>query len=120
MCSLSLFHALSSILEGMEYLIVGVAGLCGGMARGFVGFIQHQFRFKDVPFKLYYFLGMISLSGCVGIVVALASAEVAKTFFNMTNVTFGLAIIVGYAGGDFIEILYKLLSKKIFVFPKKE
>jgi len=81
-------------------LTILVAGFCGGVIRGLVGFIKHQFSYKDVGFNLPYFIMMMFLSGIVGLVVA--------SVFNQ-NATFSL--VVGYAGGDFIENIYKTLFK---------
>jgi len=85
-----------------------IAGFCGGVIRGLVGFIKHQFSYKDVGFKIPYFLVMMFLSGIVGAVVAFA--------FNQ-NALFSL--VVGYAGGDFIENIYKTVKKKQSIYPEK-
>lgn len=87
--------------------IILFAGFCGGVIRGLVGFIKHQFSYKDVGFNLPYFFTMMFLSGIVGMVIAYT--------FNK-DVTFSL--IVGYAGGDFIENMYKTISKKPSLYPK--
>ncbi len=85
-----------------------IAGFCGGVIRGLVGFIKHQFSYKDVGFKIPYFLVMMFLSGIVGMVVAFA--------FNQ-NALFSL--VVGYAGGDFIENIYKTIKRKKSIYPEK-
>ncbi|MBU4369253.1 hypothetical protein KKG58_00640 [Patescibacteria group bacterium] len=85
-----------------------IAGFCGGVIRGLVGFIKHQFSYKDVGFKLPYFFVMMFLSGIVGMVAAFA--------FNQ-NASFSL--IVGYAGGDVIENIYKTIKKKPSLYPTK-
>ncbi|PIR92818.1 hypothetical protein COT99_04095 [Candidatus Falkowbacteria bacterium CG10_big_fil_rev_8_21_14_0_10_43_10] len=84
----------------MNYPIL-IAGFAGGMVRGLVGFIKHQYSYKNVSFDLYYFLGMMFLSGVVGLLVAAA--------FDGNAV---FAFIVGYAGGDFVENVYKIIAKK--------
>jgi hypothetical protein len=84
----------------MEYLIL-VAGFGGGMVRGLIGFTKHQFSFKNVGFNLPYFLGMIFISGVVGL---LTSAVIGGDAL--------LAFIAGYAGGDIIENAYKTITKK--------
>lgn len=86
-----------------------IAGFCGGVIRGLVGFIKHQFSYKDVGFKLPYFFVMMFLSGIVGAVVAFA--------FNQ-NALFSL--VVGYAGGDFIENIYKSIKRKKSIYPEKK
>jgi len=76
------------------------------MVRGLVGFIKHQYSYKNVGFDLYYFLGMMFLSGVIGLLVA--------TAFDGNAV---FAFIVGYAGGDFIENVYKTIAKKPSLYP---
>jgi len=92
----------------MDWTIL-LAGFCGGVIRGLVGFIKHQFSYKNVGFKIPYFLVMMFLSGIVGMVVALA--------FNL-NALFSL--VVGYAGGDFIENIYKTIKGKESIYPVKK
>lgn len=89
----------------MEWTIL-VAGFGGGMVRGLVGFIKYQYAYKNVGFKLPYFFAMMFLSGVVGVLVASA--------FN-NNPLF--AFIVGYAGGDFVENVYKIIAKKPSLYP---
>ena len=89
------------------YLIVLVAGFCGGVIRGLVGFIKHQFSYKNVGFKLPYFFVMMFLSGIVGVVAAFV--------FNQ-NALFSL--VVGYAGGDVIENIYKSIKGKQSIYPE--
>jgi len=83
------------------YIPVLIAGFIGGAIRGIFGFIKHQYSYKNVGFKAPYFFLMAFLSGVVGLV---ASCLITG------NVIF--ALIVGYAGGDFIENLFKIITKK--------
>lgn len=85
-----------------------IAGFGGGVIRGLVGFIKHQFSYKNVGFKVPYFLVMMFLSGIVGMVVAFA--------FNQGAL---FSLVVGYAGGDFIENIYKTIKKKKSIYPEK-
>lgn len=85
-----------------------LTGFCGGVIRGLVGFIKHQFSFKDVSFNVLYFFAMIVLSGIVGMVIAYA--------INKDPV---FSFIVGYAGGDIIENTYKTIFKKESIYPVK-
>ena len=87
--------------------------------RGLLGFIKHQYSYKNVGFNLPYFLVISFLSGTVGILVA---ASVSNAGFNIEGVSYvspSLAFIIGYAGGDFLESLYKIILKK-FSLDKKE
>jgi len=84
-------------------------GFLGGLIRGVVGFIKHQYAYKNVPFKWGYFLSMMAVSGLVGLIVVSAIRDIGFSLNH--SFTYGLAIIVGYAGGDFWKIFTKLLSK---------
>ena len=84
----------------MEPSII-IAAFGGGVVRGLVGFIKHQYSYKNVEFNLPYFLAMMFISGVVETLCA-ASFEVNASF----------AFIIGYAGGDFIENVYKIIAKK--------
>jgi len=95
------------------YFSLLVAGFGGGMVRGFLGFIKHQYSYKNVGFNLPYFFVMSFLSGIIGVLVAVA---VANAGFNIEGVEYispGLALVIGYAGGDFLENLYKIILKNI-------
>ena len=87
-----------------------IAGFIGGVIRGLVGFIKHQFAFKDVEFDLPYFTAMMLISGAVGftIVAALEGLD-----FSVLGRPLGpaMGLIAGYAGGDLIENLYKIIFK---------
>jgi len=87
-----------------------IAAFGGGILRGLVGFIKYQFSYKEVKFRPYYFLGMMLLSGIVGTVATLAIKEIGFTLLG--SFTPALAFIIGYAGGDFIENIYKIIIKK--------
>ena len=87
-----------------------VAAFGGGILRGLIGFIKHQFAYKEVKFRLYYFLAMMFVSGIVGAIATIAIKEIGFTLFD--SFTPALAFIIGYAGGDFIENIYKIIIKK--------
>ncbi|PIR89780.1 hypothetical protein COS93_00895 [bacterium (Candidatus Gribaldobacteria) CG07_land_8_20_14_0_80_33_18] len=97
------------------YFSILLAGFLGGVVRGLVGFIKHQFSYKNVPFKLPYFLGMAFLSGLIGLVAAVAVREIGFTYQGFF--TPGLSFIIGYAGGDFIENIFKIIIKKSSLYP---
>ncbi len=92
------------------YTLILIAGFGGGAVRGLVGFIKHQFSYKNVGFNLKYFLGMAFISGMIGLLAALAVKEVGLTINDIFSPA--LSFIVGYAGGDFIENIYKIIIKK--------
>lgn len=98
------------------YFYIFIAGFSGGLVRGLVGFIKHQFSYKNVEFRLPYFLGMMFLSGVVGVLAVVAIKEVGFTLLG--GFTPALAFIIGYAGGDFIENIYKIIIKKSSFYEK--
>ena len=86
------------------------AAFGGGILRGLVGFVKYQFSYKEVKFRPYYFLGMMFVSGIVGAVATIAVKEIGFTLLGSFSPA--LAFIIGYAGGDFIENIYKIIIKK--------
>ena len=100
------------------YIWILIAGFGGGVIRGLVGYIKYQFKFKNVEFKLWYFLGMMFLSGIIGLLTAIAIKEAGISILGVNFITPGLAFIIGYAGGDFIENVYKIIFKKTSIFTE--
>jgi hypothetical protein len=94
------------------YVNLLIAGFGGGAVRGLVGFIKHQFTFKNVQFELKYFLAMTFISGIAGLLIALAVQEAGVSVFGFKNVSPGLSFIIGYAGGDIIENAIKIVTRK--------
>jgi len=97
-------------------LIIFIAAFGGGLVRGLVGFTKHQFSYKNVPFRWGYFLGMMLISGLIGMVSAIAIKELGFTLFG--QFTSALAFVIGYAGGDFIENIYKIIIKKSTIYEE--
>jgi hypothetical protein len=94
------------------YIPIIIAGFGGGALRGMVGFIKHQYSYKNVEFRLPYFLTMMFLSGVVGLLTAVAIKETGINFLGLDYLTPALAFIIGYAGGDFLENIYKIIVGK--------
>lgn len=93
------------------YTEILIAGFGGGAVRGLMGFVKHQYSYKNVGFNLPYFIGMILASGIIGILVASAISQTNIEFLG-SSFTPALGFITGYAGGDFIENIYKIIIKK--------
>jgi len=100
------------------YLQILIAGFGGGIVRGLVGFIKHQFSYKNVSFNLRYFLGMAFLSGIIGLLSSMAIKELGLTLEGAFSPA--LSFIIGYAGGDFIENIYKIIIKKSSIYSLLE
>ncbi len=102
------------------YLSILVAGFGGGAVRGLVGFVKHQYSYKNVKFNLAYFLTMMFISGVIGLLTSVTIKELGMTFLGLSCLTPALAFVIGYAGGDFLENVYKTILKKpsLYSFPK--
>jgi hypothetical protein len=96
----------------MFYLGILIAGFGGGFVRGLIGFIKHQYSYKNVGFDIPYFFTMMFLSGIVGVLTAAAIKELGIDFLGVEAFSPALAFIIGYAGGDFIENIYKIITQK--------
>jgi len=93
------------------YIQILIAGFGGGMARGLVGYIKYQYSYKNVGFNIPYFLAMSFLSGIIGVLTAQAVNQTGIEFLGPVF-TPAMGFIVGYAGGDFIENIYKIIIKQ--------
>lgn len=93
----------------MLYIYILLAGLGGGLLRGLVGYTKYKVSYKDVKFEPKYFLFLVLVAGAVGVITA---AVVKESGLLPTIANPAVAFIVGYAGGDFIENLYKIIGKK--------
>lgn len=90
-----------------------LAGFVGGIVRGLVGYVKYFTSYKNVKFDWVYFLIIVGISGAVGLTCGwLVSGIVDKAVMNGFY-----AFIAGYAGGDFIENVYKIILKKPSLFP---
>jgi hypothetical protein len=99
----------------MEFFIsIIVAGFGGGVIRGLVGFLKKDssYSYKKPSFNLPYFFLMAFISGIIGLLAAVSIKESALAIGGIEYVSPALAFIIGYAGGDFLEGIYKILLKK--------
>ncbi len=98
------------------YILILIAGFGGGVVRDLVGFIKYHLADKTIKFELLYFLLMMFLSGIVGILTAATVKELGLSFLGSDTFTPALAFIIGYAGGDFLENIYKIIAKKATIY----
>lgn len=96
------------------FLSIIIAGFGGGAVRGLVGFLKKEssYSYKNPSFNIPYFFLMAFLSGIVGLLTAVAVKQSAITINGLTSVSPAIAFIIGYAGGDFLEGLYKIILKR--------
>jgi len=71
------------------YLSILIAGFGGGVVRGLVGFIKHQYSYKNVGFNLAYFSAMMFISGVIGLLTAIAIKELGADIFRLSAVNSG-------------------------------
>lgn len=89
-----------------------LAGFLGGIIRGLVGYLKYRSSYKNTSFLFNYFLLSVGISGVVGLLASWVTKDLGLTFLDLPTITPAVAIIVGYAGGDFIENLFKILTGK--------
>ena len=96
-------------------------GFLGGLIRGTVGLIKHIQSYKEVPIRPWYFFGMVSVSGFIGLASACVTHDLGITFLGLEKLPLSLALIIGYAGGDFIENIFKIVvnNQDVFTIGKK-
>ena len=97
-----------------------IAGFLGGAIRGIVGILKYAFSYKDVKIKWLYFGGMTAVSGLIGLSCAWIILELGLAFEGITGLSPAIALISGYAGGDFLENIFKVLMKKPILFSREE
>ena len=93
-----------------------IAGFIGGILRGAVGISKYMRSYKDVTIRPWYFAGMALLSGIIGGVAAWVTHDLGFTFLGVEQLSPAIALIIGYAGGDFIENIAKILTQKTTLF----
>ncbi len=96
-------------------------GFLGGVIRGIVGLIKYTKAYKDVEIRPWYFSGTVVLSGLIGMISAWVVQDLGISFMGLETLPLSVALIVGYAGGDFLENIFKIIIKKpdLFQFLKE-
>ncbi len=92
----------------MSFLL---AGFLGGVLRGIMGLVKYSTSYKDVEVRPYYFGGTIVLSGLIGFVAAFIVNDLGISFLGLESLPISIAIVIGYAGGDFLENIFKIIIK---------
>lgn len=96
-----------------------IAGFVGGLIRGIIGILKYIYSYKDVQIKWGYFTGTATVSGLIGLAAAWIIYEMGVSFTGIENLSPAIALIVGYAGGDFLENIFKTIMKQPVLFEKK-
>ena len=97
-------------------------GFFGGVIRGTVGIIKYSRSYKDVEIRPWYFSGTIVISGLIGVICAWVVQDLGVSFMGLETLPLSVALIIGYAGGDFLENIFKIIVKEpdLFQFLKKK
>ncbi len=91
-------------------------GFLGGVIRGVVGLIKYIQSYKDVAIRPWYFASTVGISGLIGLAAAWITHDMGIAILGIEEIPLSLALIIGYAGGDFMENIFKIIIKddKIF------
>lgn len=89
-----------------------IFGALGGVARGLVGYLKHFQAYKEVKFRWQYFGMSVVISAAVGLAVVWALDSSGIKLIGNVGINPGLALIIGYAGGDAVENIYKIAFNK--------
>lgn len=89
-----------------------IAGIIGGLLRGGLGVAKYSLSYKDVNLRPWYFGGTVALSGIIGGAAAWVTNDLGVGLLGVEKLSPAIALIIGYAGGDFLENIAKILFKK--------
>ena len=96
-----------------------LAGFLGGAIRGLLGIIKHTLSYKDVKMRWLYFGSLAFISGFIGLISAWIMQEMGIAFLETEVLSPAIALIIGYAGGDFLENIFKVIIKKPILFEQE-
>jgi hypothetical protein len=94
------------------YISIILAGFGGGAVRSIVGYYKST-SFANPSFDIKNFALMVLLSGFIGLIAAAVTKELDLGLLGLPGgFTPAVAFLVGYAGGDLLDNLYKIFFKK--------
>ena len=94
------------------YIAIILAGFGGGAVRSIVGYYKST-SFANPSFDIKNFVLMILLSGFIGLIAAVVTKELDLSILGLSGTfTPAVAFLVGYAGGDLLDNLYKIFLRK--------
>lgn len=99
----------------MEQLLI--YGALGGVGRGLVGYIKYFLSYKDVRFSWNYFMMSVVISALAGGAAMWVIDGAGISFADEIEINPAIAFIIGYAGGDALENLYKIVTKNPTLLP---
>jgi hypothetical protein len=92
------------------YIYILLAGFAGGAVRGLSGWVR-SWPTKGSGFDIKYFAITVGVSGLVGLAAAYAANGSGLPIFGVM-VNPAITTIIGYAGGDFFENVFRIYFKK--------
>ena len=94
------------------YISIILAGFSGGAVRSIAGYYKAT-SFENPKFDIKNFVLMILLSGFIGLIAAVVTKELDLSILGLSGTfTPAVAFLVGYAGGDLLDNLYKIFLRK--------
>lgn len=94
-----------------------IAGLTGGMLRAVVGYIKARSATKkNQTFSPVYFLATVLASGAIGYLTVWVFYDLREYILGSFPFTPAIAAVLGYAGGDIMENIYKIFTKRLTLF----
>ena len=99
----------------METILI--FGALGGVARGLVGYSKYFRSYRDLEFSWPYFGMTVGISTFVGFLAVWAIDGAGVQFAEGVNINPAIALIIGYAGGDAVENIYKIIAKQPILGP---
>ena len=93
-----------------------ILGFIGGIIRGSMGIIKHKQSYSNVKIDQKYLITTLAISGAIGFASAWALKDLGVMFAGAETLPLSLALIVGYAGGDFLENIFKIITKNEDIF----
>lgn len=91
------------------YIYILLAGFAGGAVRGLSGWVRSWPA--NGQFNYWYFTATVGVAGLVGLAAAYAADGANIPIFG-GRVSPEVALIIGYAGGDFLENIFRIFFKK--------
>jgi len=93
-----------------------IAGFVGGILRGVMGIVKYSLSYKDVNLRPWYFGGTVLVAGIIGGTAAWITHDLGIGFLGIEKLSPAIALIIGYAGADFLENIGKIITKKATLF----
>lgn len=102
----------------METILI--FGAFGGVVRGLVGYSKYFRSYRDLEFSWSYFGMTVGISTFVGFLAVWAIDGAGVQFAEGIDINPAIAFIIGYAGGDAVENIYKIIANQPILGPVRD